>query len=162
MNWFKDWFSSVDEDVMEKVEVLNRIKLFENARREDLVEIARETSFRSMEEDETIVHEGDPGDGMYIVESGQVSVRLGDLGEPVATFGEGDYFGEMALIEESERSADVVCDDAGRLLFFSKEGFYTLLRGHPKTASKFLFVLSRTLSRRLRKTNEQLQEESSD
>jgi len=160
MNWFKSWFSSPDKETLEKIDVLNEIKLFENARREDLVEVARECTFQPMEEGETVVHKGDPGDGMFIVDNGQVSVQIDDSTSPVATFGGGEYFGEMALIEEATRSADVVCDIEGRLLFFSKEGFYSVLRGHPSTASKFLFVLARTLSNRLRETNEKLKEQN--
>jgi CRP/FNR family cyclic AMP-dependent transcriptional regulator len=160
MGLFGDWFSSSkpDEETLEKINVLNQVKLFENARREDLAEVAQQCEFRSMEPEETIVHEGDPGDGMFIVDEGLVSVRLSE-DETVASFGAGEYFGEMALLENAVRSADVVCEEPGRLLFFSEEGFHEVLRGKPSTASKFMFVLCRTLSRRLRDTNQQLREQ---
>jgi len=163
VKWLGNWWNTTpDEETVNKIQVLNEVKLFENARREDLIGIAEKSEFREMNADETIIHGGDPGEGMYIIDSGSVCVYHKGTQEEVALFSGGDYFGEMALLENKPRSADVVCERDGRLLFFSKKGFHELLQGNPKTAGKFLFVLSRTLSRRLRRSNQELRIEKNN
>lgn len=151
-------FRNIDEATLEKIDVLNQMKLFENCREEDLVSIARCCQFVEMEPGESLIEKGEAGDGMYMVDTGQVKVQLSESGDVVATVGENDYFGEMSLLDREPRSAYVVCEAAGRALFLPEDKFLDLVRETPRTASKVLFVLALTLSRRLRATNRQLRE----
>jgi hypothetical protein len=75
---------------------------------------------------ELIVREGDAGDDLYLVESGTVEARLNRRdGEPVplARFGPGDYFGEIALLTGAERTADVVALEPVTLLRLTKDAY---------------------------------------
>ncbi|MFB6347693.1 MAG: cyclic nucleotide-binding domain-containing protein [bacterium] len=159
MGLFDFGSDSLSDEDLEKIDVLNQVKLFENCAREDLKGVARHSEFKDAKNGDVVIKQGDRGQGMYMIDSGVYNVTLGDdSGETVATFEAGDYFGEMALLEDKERSANVICKEPGRLLCLAKDGFFELLSDAPKTAGKVLFVLSRTLSRRLRDTNRKLRE----
>jgi CRP-like cAMP-binding protein len=112
-----------------------------------------------MEPGDMLVKKGDEGRGLYVLETGQVSVMFKEEGEVVTKIGAGDFFGEMALLDEKPRAATVSCDAPGRLLFLSRRDFFKLLRENQKLAAKILFALSHTLSNRLRKTNLSLEDE---
>ena len=70
-----------------------------------LTKIAREFKQRSFPAGETVIREGSGGAAFYVIESGDAAVTIG--GEPRATLGPGDYFGEIALIDEGARIATV-------------------------------------------------------
>lgn len=166
-NWFKKTgrylkyrLGKLSPELKEKIEVLNSVELFEFCRGIDLVEIATECKFKKSEPDEVIIEAGETGNGLYMVDTGKYSVIIGESDEEVAEFGAGDYFGEMSLIDNKERSANVICKETGRLLFFSKEGFVGLLRKQSQASFRFLFVQARTLSQRLRETNRKLSEKT--
>ncbi len=75
---------------------------------------------------DVIVREGDAGDDLYLIEAGECEARLTNrAGEPVtlASFGPGDYFGEIALLTGAERTADVVAKTPMALLRLSKDSF---------------------------------------
>jgi CRP-like cAMP-binding protein len=164
-NWFKSLLNSygvnrtvLNKQEQSKINVLNSIKLFENANRGDLIELIKHTAFQDMKAGDRIVEKGASAHCLYMIDHGEVAVRLEPEQEPIATQSDGDYFGEMALLENQSRSAYVDCTKDGRLLTLEKDGFYSLIQGQPKTAMKFLFVLARTISRNLRDTNERLRE----
>ena len=137
---------------------MNQIKLFEFCSREDLESIADHCEFREFNSGEQIIEKGEPGDGMYMIDEGVVEVRLEESAEPVAEFGDGDYFGEMSILDNQPRSAHIFGSRSGRVLFFSKRGFQSMLPKSTKTVGKVMYVFARTLSRRLRDTNRQLRD----
>ncbi|GEM_PF-1907972 len=166
-NWFKKTsrylkyrLGKLSPELKEKIEVLNSVELFEFCRGIDLVEIATECEFKNCEAGETVIEAGDTGDGLYMVDTGKHEVFIDDSEDMLAEFGAGDYFGEMSLIDNKDRSANVICKEGGRLLFFSKEGFVGLLRKQSQASFRFLFVQARTLSQRLRETNRKLSEKT--
>lgn len=100
---------------------------------------------------DTIVRQGDAGDDLFLIESGQAEVRVGGRGgQPlaVATLGAGDYFGEIALLTGEERIADVVAMTPMTLLRLSKDA-YTRYLGH---AAEVEHQISRTAISRTRET----------
>jgi hypothetical protein len=80
---------------------------------------------------ETIISRGTAGDSMFIVHKGTVSVRIGD---EVARLGEGDFFGEMALLTGEVRAADVVALDDVVVIEIAKDALEPILRDHPDLA----------------------------
>jgi sulfate permease, SulP family len=109
---------------------------------------------------ETICHEGDDGDRMWLLAKGSVSVRLisADSRENrrIASLSRGTTIGEMALVESSRRSATIVADEHVVCYELLKDRFTGLLSEQPAIATKLLANLSRELARRLRKTTQDL------
>jgi CRP/FNR family transcriptional regulator, cyclic AMP receptor protein len=87
------------------VEVLRRVRLFADLDMREVEEIALLFKERRFPAGETIIREGSGGAAFFVIESGEVSVTIG--GDPRATLGPGDYFGEIALIDQGARIATV-------------------------------------------------------
>ncbi len=106
----------------------------------------------------TIFSIGDPGDGFYLVESGQViiSAVFGD-NEPrmLAVIGPGDYFGEMAALDDAPRSATARAEVDTSTLFLSRDELLQLLDSRPRLALNLI----REFSKRMRAINRKYVEE---
>jgi NADH dehydrogenase len=91
------------------------------------------------ESNEIIFHEGDIGDYLYIITSGKVEVLKNIEGKstPVATLGKGEYFGEMALVNQRTRSATVRCIEATDVLALRKTDFGLLVSSFSQLKSEF-------------------------
>ena len=85
------------------VDVVKRVRLFGDLDEGEIADVAKEFKQRSFPAGETIIREGTGGAAFYIIESGEVTVTIG--GDFRATLGPGDYFGEIALIDEGNRIA---------------------------------------------------------
>jgi len=110
----------------------------------------RPVSFRK---GEIIFKEGEPGDGVYFILSGYVSVFTGGKALRLATFAEGVFFGEMAILEDQSRSATVRSETDTNLLFMDKNDFLQLTGSEPILAAHMLHMIARELSNRLRMTS---------
>jgi CRP/FNR family cyclic AMP-dependent transcriptional regulator len=100
---------------------------------------------------------GDQGDAMYLIESGRVRITITDEDKKVITLAElaqGDFFGEMAIIDGKQRSADAIVAETARLAVLSRENFLRFIRNNPMVA---LEMLSATFGR-LRRTDKLLQQ----
>ena len=101
-----------------------------------------------------IFHEGDSGDGLYIIKSGTVKVTksvTGDLPEAVLAFlHDGDSFGELQLIDGLPRSASVIAMESVECYLLGREPFSTILEQRPEVARSLL----RPLAAMLRNTNQ--------
>src|SRR5713226_4125653 len=100
---------------------------------------------------------GDDGDAMYLIESGRVRITITDDDKKTITLAElaqGDFFGEMAIIDGKQRSADAIVSEAARLAILSRENFLRFIRNNPTVA---LEMLSATFGR-LRRTDKLLQQ----
>ena len=134
---------------MSAAAILQKVPLFSQLSPPDLqrvVDVARE---RAYPRNSVILFEDDPGDALYVVAAGQVKVVLiGEDGREVilSVMGEGEFFGEMALIDDSPRSADVVAEGEVLALTIDRSGFTKLLRAEPALSQALL----RTLAARLR------------
>lgn len=75
----------------------------------------------------TIIRQGDPGDNFYLLESGIADVYLRGQDKPVKTYTKGDYFGELALLNDEPRAASVVARGRVKVAYLGKDGFQRLL-----------------------------------
>lgn len=103
---------------------------------------------------EVIVKQGDEGDCMYIIQSGQVEVLKEIDGRKVqlALRGEGDFFGEMALFEHEARMATVRALGTARILTIDKKNFLRRIHEDPSLA----YYLVKKMSARIRQLSEEV------
>jgi CRP/FNR family transcriptional regulator, cyclic AMP receptor protein len=91
---------------------------------------------RRYRKNETIFHQGDPGDSLYIIESGSVKIVLpspeGDEGAIIATLGRGDFFGELALLDGAPHSATAVAIEASEAMVLRRDRFDDLVETQPQ------------------------------
>jgi CRP-like cAMP-binding protein len=88
------------------VEALQRVPLFADLNKQDLKQVARLFKERRFPEGETVIQEGSGGAAFFVIDSGEAKVLVG--GEETADLKPGDYFGEIALIDEGTRSATII------------------------------------------------------
>jgi CRP/FNR family cyclic AMP-dependent transcriptional regulator len=138
----------------EALDTLRNIPLFSSVRDADLEAIASLLIERRFPRHKTIVEEGLPGDYMYILCEGRVQVsKLSDDGrEKILEFLEdGDFFGEMSLLDNAPRSASVRALADTRILALSRADFLAVLRRSPDLA----MAVIQELTRRLRRVDDQ-------
>jgi signal transduction histidine kinase len=107
---------------------------------------------------QVIFRTGDPGDGFHVVTQGRVAIRGGSGGEEdrvLARIESGDFFGEMAVLDEAVRSASAVAEEETRTRFLGREEFLRLLGERPG----FALQLIRAFSARLRSLNQRYVED---
>ena len=102
---------------------------------EDLEGILRVGRSVSFEAGQTIVEQGDLGDGMYIITGGAAEVDVGGRFHRLKT---GDIFGEMALVSAGKRMATVKAVEPVEALMIPADGFHTFLEAHPAVALSML------------------------
>lgn len=110
---------------------------------------------------QTICAEGDPGDSMFFILEGSVSVEkktseTGAATKTLTTLAAGDYFGEMALFDQQPRSASAVAVGDARLALLPKAAFDALLERSSAAGLSVLFAMIRTSSDRIRRLSSQL------
>jgi CRP/FNR family transcriptional regulator, cyclic AMP receptor protein len=140
---------------MSATEVLRRVPLFNDLSEVELQRFAEVAREREYPKNSVILFEDDPGDALYIVSTGQVKVVLiGEDGREVilSVLGDGDFFGEMALIDDEPRSAHVIAMKDSHLLVLRRDDFQAQIERHPQIALKLL----RVLVQRLRRADEKI------
>ncbi len=133
---------------MTVTDTLRSIPLFSHLRDGDIERIGKGARDRHYTKNSVIVFENDPGEGLYVVLSGQVKVaKIGEDGREVilSTRGEGDFFGEMSLIDDEPRSAHVIAMEDSDLLVLRREDFQKRLHETPRIAIGLLGALCKRL-----------------
>lgn len=126
-------------------DVLRQTPLFQNLHGNELHALIQTGKEQTFEPDQPIVREGEDGMGFYLVLDGKVAVRK--AGQPIATLEAGDYFGEMALLnDEGSRSADVIAQAPTRCLVITRWDLRALIRNNPDLAWRIQEELGRRLS----------------
>jgi len=153
-NLFK--FSKKNTDEIETV--LLNIPVFKDLKYGELKTIKRILHRREYRKDEIIFHQGDVGLGMYIIIKGTVEIFCNPGRYILAELREGDFFGELALLDDAPRSATAVPKAPCTLLCFFKPELLDIINRNPKLGGKILFQLAWTIGERLKSTNEQVRE----
>jgi CRP-like cAMP-binding protein len=126
------------------LDTLADVPLFDGLPRRHLRRIAKLARIRRFAAGSVLVRAGDPGRSFYVLLDGEAKVVR--PGTRSRRLGIGDYFGEMALLDDAPRSADVVADGEVLALMIDRPGFTKLLRAEPALS----LTLLRTLAARLR------------
>ncbi|MBI9102025.1 MAG: cyclic nucleotide-binding domain-containing protein [Spirochaetales bacterium] len=109
----------------------------------------------TVDADKVIFREGEPGDKMYIIQEGSVRISRSIEGKEhiLAVLSKGDFFGEMAIVNQEPRTATVTAGSTVRMLSFNREGFLGMIDKNGKIA---LNIIDK-LCRRLNNANQQIQ-----
>ena len=118
------------------VETLSRVPLFEELDAAELQALAGSMHKATVPAGATVTVEGGPGDGFFVIESGEAEVTI--EGRPRATMRAGDYFGEIALLLGSPRTATVTAASDLRCYALTPWDFRTLVEGSPSIAWKVM------------------------
>jgi CRP-like cAMP-binding protein len=103
-----------------------------------------------------IFKEGETGDTMYIIQKGRVKItkRVADVDKILMVLGKGDFFGEMALIRQTKRTATATAVDECELLAFNRNGFLSMISKNSNIAMNII----ETLCLRLEKADNQIRD----
>jgi CRP/FNR family transcriptional regulator, cyclic AMP receptor protein len=132
------------------IEMLEKASLWSGLDRKDLKFIVKLSKERKYETGDFIVREGEVTVGFYLILDGSVEIR--SKGTTLSKLGAGQFFGEMSVVDNQPRSADVVAIEPSRCLVLTAWSFNALISEHPKIALKLL----QEFVRRLRDTNKAL------
>ena len=137
------------------LEALRSVPLFASLDDDAAKELRSLLTLKVVSAGTQLFHTGDSGDAMYLIESGRVRISIMDDDSKEVTLAElaqGDFFGEMALIDGRQRSADATVYEEARLAVLSRAEFIAFVRSNPDVALEMLAALTD----RLRRTDELL------
>jgi len=129
------------------IAMLEKNPLWAGLDRKDLKAIVNVLEERKFETGDIILGKGEGGVGFYLIRDGSVEVKSDS--KILAKLGPGQFFGEMAILDNQPRSADVVAAEPSRCFIISEWSFKALISQNPRIALKML----QELARRLREAN---------
>ncbi|HEX6662955.1 MAG TPA: cyclic nucleotide-binding domain-containing protein [Gaiellaceae bacterium] len=124
------------------VDLLKRVPIFSDLDRKELERVANSMKERVFNEGDTVTAEGQTGVGFFVIASGEAKVTVG--GEDRRRLGPGDYFGEVALLNESARTATIKAETELKCYGMTSWEFRPLVETHGAIAWKLLQVMSKT------------------
>jgi CRP/FNR family cyclic AMP-dependent transcriptional regulator len=123
-------------------ELLKRVPIFSDLDRKELDRIAASMKPRVFSAGETVTAEGQTGVGFFVIEEGEATVTV--AGDERRKLGPGDYFGEVALLNDSARTATITADSELRCYGLTSWEFRPLVETHGSIAWKLLQAMSKT------------------
>ena len=160
IEWGRFWKPRREEDAAIRT-VLESTPLFEGLSHRDWRMLADLFHLRRYSPGEIIFEEGTPGLGMYVILSGEVCITSQADGREVilATLGPGDFFGELSLIDEIERSANARAEGKTELIGLFRPHLRELMMHRPKLGVRMYERLAKVIVRRMREANRLLIEQ---
>ena len=137
------------------LEAIRSVPLFASLDDEAASELRDLLRDKSVPQNTRLFNQGEKGDAMYLIESGRVRISIHDDDKQELTLAElaqGDFFGEMSIIDGRQRSADAHVIEDARLAILSRDAFLSFVRTNPDVALEMLSALTD----RLRRTDELL------
>jgi uncharacterized membrane protein len=137
------------------LEALRSVPLFASLDDDAARDLRNLLSDKTVPQNTRLFRQGDKGDAMYLIESGRVRISIRDDDEQeviLAELAQGDFFGEMSIIDGRQRSADAKVIEDARLAILSRDSFLSFVRTNPDVALEMLSALTD----RLRRTDELL------
>ena len=140
---------------MKIADLLDELDLFQGFAYPELEIIARYLHFEEVEQGTAIFSEGDPGNYMFILVKGRISILKGGEhgGQLLSHEVPGRIIGEMTLLDQERRSATCLADTDCELLSLTSDNLKKLATESPTVSYRFMFCLARLLSRRLRRVS---------
>jgi CRP-like cAMP-binding protein len=138
--------------------LLRDIPLFDGLSTSELSDVKAILHRREYAPDEVLFRQGNPGVGMYIIREGAIEILDETTGETLAELADGDFFGEMALLNETPRSATAVARADSVLYGLFRPDLLGLVERDPALGVQVLLRMSRVISERLVHTNDTVRE----
>ena len=128
----------------QKIELLARVPLFARCSKRELARIAALADLVEFREGETVMREGKPGLEFFVIVDGKA--RVTRRGRKLADLGAGDWFGEIALLSATPRTATVVAGSPLEALVLTRPGLSALIRDVPSIGTKVLSAVGERLA----------------
>lgn len=125
------------------VELLERVPLFSGLDNRELSEVASSMKERTFGTGDTVTEEGKGGVGFFVIDEGKAKVSVG--GEEIRTLGAGDYFGEIGLIADIDRTATITAETELRCYGMTFWDFRPLVESNASIAWKLLQAMAQRL-----------------
>ena len=141
------------------INILKEVPLFQNLSNKEFQKLIKIMYLRKYNKEEIVFKEKEPGAGMYVIISGQVKILYKSIlgkEEELTLLNKGDFFGELALLDEFPRSATAKAIEDTELLSFFRAELLGLIKKDSPLASKILFQLAKVIGLRLREANKDL------
>jgi CRP-like cAMP-binding protein len=124
-----------------KVDALKQAPLFSDLSKKELAELARHAEDVEVAEGQAIVREGEIGHEFFVILEGEIEVTAN--GKHVATRGGGEFVGEIALLEETKRTATVTAKTPLHVMVLTRQDFRRLVDDNPSVERKVMHALAR-------------------
>lgn len=144
-----------DAEKEDRHSLLKKLPVFKTLGRREIIAVEKISYRREYAADEVIFRQDDPGLGMYIVERGTVSIIAENTGQVLTELQEGDFFGEIALLNESPRSASAKAKTSCTLICIFQPDVLDLVQRNTRLGVKLLLALARIASQRLIRLSEE-------
>jgi len=125
------------------VELIKSVPIFSDLDSGDLKAVAGSMKERTFSAGDTVTQEGEGGVGFFVIEDGTAKVSVG--GQDVRTIGPGDYFGEIALIADADRTATITAESDLRCFGMTSWDFRPLVESNASIAWKLLQAMAQQL-----------------
>ena len=149
---FKNQSEQTMFTILEKTMLLKTVDLFQDIPGQLLSQISQISRAKTFEQGEIIFNEGDSGDSMFILLSGEVSIKKGR--KFIAKLERGASLGEMSLLDHEARSADALAEKDSVLLKINQDVFYELMESNADIMKQII----RLLTSRIREANSKLEQ----
>ena len=126
--------------ILEKTILLKTVDLFQDIPGELLSQVSQISKAKNYDNDEIIFRDGDVGDSMFIVLEGKISITKGD--KEIALLEKGASLGEMALLDNENRSANAIAKEDSILLKINQDVFYELMESNADIMKQIIKLLT--------------------
>jgi CRP-like cAMP-binding protein len=124
-----------------KADALGRAPLFEGLSRDELKELAKASEDLEVSEGKVLCREGETAQEFFVIVDGEVDVTRD--GDRISTLSDGDFFGEIALLEDIPRTATVTAKTPLRFFVLTRQAFWSLIDRQPEVERKILRALAK-------------------
>lgn len=146
---------------MSNSELLQQTILFRGCAKEEIDAIVDRFKTRQLKQSATIFMEKMPAEAICFIKSGSVSISMmAGEGEErgLLTLGPGEFFGELAIVQEDARMVNARAETAVELLLLTRGDFQALLEDEPRIAARMLMGITKLMALRLKANSEKLKE----
>jgi CRP/FNR family cyclic AMP-dependent transcriptional regulator len=148
---WQNLFRKPGDRITEVTELWMDTPLFEDIPHHKCRELVKDMHPRQFKQGDKVFNSGDIGISVVLIRHGRVEICAGE--KLLAELGEGDFFGEVALIIDEPRTADAIATEDSELIFFLRSDLEEWIQRSPKHGAQFMLNIARVLAARLRHTN---------